>query len=95
MFKQIMDVSFLSQFVANKLGTSKVLVKEHNDILTIEPFPSEKPESAGQEVGVDLSLNSDGIDETKAGALSPDDFKEMQISTIGFKFDKEEANERR
>jgi hypothetical protein len=34
------------------------------------------------------------VDKTKAGALTPDDFTELKLSTKGFKFDREEANAR-
>jgi len=35
------------------------------------------------------------VDKTKAGSLSEDDFSEMKLDTRGWKFDREEANERR
>jgi hypothetical protein len=34
-------------------------------------------------------------DKSIAGALTVDDFKALQVSTKGFKFDREEANARR
>jgi hypothetical protein len=35
------------------------------------------------------------IPTARAGTLSPDDFTELKIDTRNFKFDREEANERR
>jgi hypothetical protein len=37
----------------------------------------------------------ESTDKTKAGALTLTDFAEMELDTRGFKFDREEANERR
>jgi hypothetical protein len=94
MTKQIMDESVLPQFIAHKLGTTKVIVQDNNSILTIEPLSSEKSDFTSHSVGVDLSLNSNSVNETRAGTLTLDDFTEIQISTKGFKFNREEANER-
>jgi predicted nucleic acid-binding protein len=84
MIKQIMDVTVLPQFIANKLGTSKVMVLENNNILTIEPFASNKPDFTSHNVGDDNPLQSISVDKTKAGALTLEDFTDLQISTKGF-----------
>jgi hypothetical protein len=95
MTKQIINITLLSDFVAKHLGTSKVLVEANNNILTIEPAPLDMADSTNQEVGVDTPLKSNYVDKTKAGALTLDDFKAMEISTKGFKFNREELYERK
>ncbi|MCL2153775.1 MAG: hypothetical protein FWH57_12655 [Oscillospiraceae bacterium] len=52
---------------------------------------------SGAKVKVLTVLPVENIDnpKTKAGALSVNDFTALQIDTRGFKFNREEANERR
>ena len=46
-------------------------------------------------VFADISPKTDEKPKSKAGALSDDDFTALRIDTRGYKFDREEANERR
>ncbi|MDR2197103.1 MAG: hypothetical protein LBO07_03970 [Coriobacteriales bacterium] len=51
----------------------------------------------GKKVHVMLlsDLVRESVDKTKAGTLTLNDFTELQLSTKGFQFDREEANARR
>ncbi|MDR1871800.1 MAG: hypothetical protein LBS60_07770 [Deltaproteobacteria bacterium] len=95
MSKQVMNVNVLAEFISNSYGASEVLVEKNNSIITIEPVSTDKSDSISQKASGDKPLKSISVDETKAGALSLDDFTEIQFSTKGFKFDRDEANARR
>ncbi|MDR2368297.1 MAG: hypothetical protein LBF58_09355 [Deltaproteobacteria bacterium] len=86
MSKQVMDINCLAEFIANTFGTSKVLVQNNSNVLTIEPLLADNSDSTNLE---------NYVDETKAGTLSLDDFTELKLFTKGFKFNKDEANVRR
>ena len=68
----------------------------NGDIITIPDLYRKKIRS-GAKVKV-FTVGAAGNAEnpkTKAGALTANDFKALRIDTRGFKFDREEANERR
>jgi hypothetical protein len=71
MSKQVMDINGLADFIANTFGTSKVLVQNNSNVLTIEPMLADNSDSA--------NLEND-VDETKAGTISP------TISPMGKKY---------
>jgi hypothetical protein len=103
MTKQIMDIDTLSEYIANTFGTTKVLVQKSNCILTIEPIlPAKSDATIGMqelfvkhpEVSINKNLESISVDKTKAGTLTLDDFAGVKLFTKGFKFNRDEANER-
>ncbi|MDR1192988.1 MAG: hypothetical protein LBK98_02285 [Peptococcaceae bacterium] len=49
----------------------------------------------GGKVTVFVTAVREALDKTKAGALTLDDFTEMKLDTRDWRFDREEANERR
>jgi hypothetical protein len=95
MSKQIMDIDVLHELIANTFGTSQVLVEKNNRILTIEPVSTKNPVSSLKIRGQHTECQEKGIDKTKAGALTLEDFADIRISTKNFKFNRDEANERR
>ena len=61
------------------------------------PVQYKKTVHSGVKVRVfaDVSPTNDENPKYKAGAITDDDFTALQIDTRGFKFNREEANERR
>jgi hypothetical protein len=59
MSKQAMNIHVLPEFIANTFGTfgtSEVLVKNNNRILTIEPVLTDKPDTTDLEISLDKPL---------------------------------------
>ena len=67
-----------------------------NDNIIAIPVRYRTKIRSGSKVNVTTTLSSGNPanTKTKAGALSVNDFTALQIDTRGFKFDREEANER-
>ncbi|MDR1872942.1 MAG: hypothetical protein LBS60_13660 [Deltaproteobacteria bacterium] len=84
MSKQAMNVYVLADFIVNSFGVSQVLVEKNNRNIIIEPMLTNNSDSANPE---------NSVDETKAGALSLDDFTEVKLFTKGYKFNRDDAYE--
>ncbi|MDR1568788.1 MAG: hypothetical protein LBS33_08955 [Streptococcaceae bacterium] len=82
MFKQVMNVHVLAEYIAKTFGVSKVIVQNNNSFLTIEPMSADISDSANPK---------SSVDEAQPGTLSLDDFTEMQLCTKGYKFNRDDA----
>ncbi|MDR0356373.1 MAG: hypothetical protein LBJ64_11680 [Deltaproteobacteria bacterium] len=65
MTEQIMDIDALHKFIANVFSSSKVLVRENNRIVTIEPIQDKK-------------YRCPFLGTAKGGSLTVDKFLEMK-----------------